>query len=46
MTSYKIQRKEHIHTVPRGKLMLFPDLAEQSRSERGEEPELPVTSGG
>lgn len=41
VTDYKSQRKGCIHTIPRGKLMLFPDLAEQSGIERGEETELP-----
>lgn len=41
MSDFRSQRKRHIHTIPRGKLMLFPDLAEQSGSERGEATELP-----
>lgn len=41
VTHYKSQRKGYIHTVPRSKLMLFPGLADQVKSEMGEETELP-----
>lgn len=39
-TDYKSQRKNYIYTVPRGKLMVFPGLADQVRIEREEETEL------
>lgn len=41
VSDYKSQRKGYTYAIPRGKLMLFPDLADQVRSERGEETELP-----
>lgn len=40
LTTKVRERKGYTYTIPKDKLKLFPDVADQVRSERGEETEL------